>query len=309
MWWFSGTIVTTGFVARLGCTLKESSALLEEAESILLEDNLELSQVEQAYKSIMDVQLNHVHNIKNVKILDNEQINECFRNGKSLFMESNMRLDGVVFSEIQRDVCKTIKDSAPEAPETLLTLPDDKVFQEEHFETFVDDIALLNKAELQKYISEKKLDQRSGLNNEVISFIIFMSLTPFYSVYMEKVREENDFSLWRQGYCPICAQNSIIARHRATDQTRILFCWLCHAEWYFPRLECPYCDNNNFKKLRYFYVDDDRTRQVHVCENCKRYLKTIVGETLEKAQLLNVEDIETRYLDIMAEQEGYKRPI
>ncbi len=302
-------MVTASFVARLGCTLKENPAILEYAENILLEDSLELSDVEQAYKKIIDVQFNHLSNINNVNVLDNEQINECFRNGNSLFRKRKMNLDSVVFTEIQRDVCKTIKDATPEAPDTLLTLPDDMVFHADNFDKFFEDIALLNKVELQKYISEKELDQRSGLNNEVIAFIIYMSLTPFYSMYMENVREVNDFSLWRQGYCPICSQNSTIARHRTTDQTRILFCWLCHAEWYFPRLECPFCDNNNFKKLRYFYVDDDRSRQIHVCENCKRYLKTVVGETLEKAQLLNVEDIETRYLDVLAQREGYKRPV
>ncbi len=314
LWWISGTLATASLFAAVGCALKEDFVPPGDSAETMngkqLPENIDLEQVEQTYKEIMDVQLQYYNQINNVEIPETEKINACFRQGDYLFKENKMDLDSSTFLEVQEEICKTIKAAQPEAPEALLKLAEAKEFQGDNLQQLMEDIALLNKKELQEYISAQKLDQRTGLKSEVISFILYMSLTPFYSVYTEKVSEaSDDFSIWRQGYCPVCGQTAVIARHRVEDEARILFCWLCHAEWVFPRLECPYCDNNNARTLRYFYVDDNRSHQVHVCQKCNYYLKTVVGKTFEQEQLLKMEDIETRYLDMLAEQEGFKRPI
>ena len=122
---------------------------------------------------------------------------------------------------------------------------------------------------------------------------------------MKQINKKVDFSLWRESYCPVCGQTAVIARHRSEDGARVFECWLCHAEWIFPRLECPYCHNSDQKKLRFFYVTGDKARQVHVCEKCKRYLKTIDGKIMEKDALLEIEAIATCYLDELAMREGY----
>ena len=99
-----------------------------------------------------------------------------------------------------------------------------------------------------------------------------------------------------------------MAKHRSEDGARVLECWLCHAQWVFPRVECPYCDNKERKKLRFFYLPGDKAHQVHVCEVCKSYLKTVDAKNMKKDVILEVEEIATGQLDLLAEQEGYKPP-
>ena len=100
-----------------------------------------------------------------------------------------------------------------------------------------------------------------------------------------------------------CCCNS---NNRIEDGARVLHCWLCHAEWVYPRLECPYCDNKEQNNCA-FSIPGDKSRQVHVCEKCKKYLKTIDMKTMQK-RLLDVEAIATGYLDIVAKREGYRAP-
>ncbi len=225
-----------------------------------------------------------------------------------MFSDQKPIIDRVLFLEILQSICKAILKASPKAPETLLTLSSTEEFEEDRFEGFLQDILLFDKQELGKYIEEKNMDKKTNLNSEIISFVIFMSLDPFYGVNMKAVRDTVGFSIWHQGYCPICGQTAVIAKHRKEDGARVLECWLCHAEWVYPRLECPYCDNKDQKKLRFFYVPGDKARQVHVCEICKKYLKTIDTRVLEKEVILGVEAIATGYLDVLAEREGYQLP-
>ncbi|NMA66365.1 MAG: formate dehydrogenase accessory protein FdhE [Clostridiaceae bacterium] len=269
----------------------------------------ELAQIFEVYKSILKVQLAYPDKIKSsFNNLSEEEIKDYFRKGKYLFSDQKPIIDRVLFLEILQSICKAILKASPKAPETLLTLSSTEEFEEDRFEGFLQDILLFDKQELEKYIEEKNMDKKTNLNSEIISFVIFMSLDPFYGVNMKAVRDTVGFSIWHQGYCPICGQTAVIAKHRKEDGARVLECWLCHAEWVYPRLECPYCDNKDQKKLRFFYVPGDKARQVHVCEICKKYLKTIDTRVLEKEVILGVEAIATGYLDVLAEREGYQLP-
>lgn len=311
--WASGAIITVGLTNNLGCS--EEIKTFEETEDRAaietenqLKNNDKLVYINKAHEGIIAVQLNHLHSIGNVKVPQEDKINDCLREGQFLFSAEMMELDTTLFLIILEDICKAMNEAVPGSPDDLLNLSAAEEFKEENLKAFINDIALMSKTEMQKYIAERDLDTRSGLDRELIAFVLFMSLAPFYRVYRDKVGDIKDFSLWRQGYCPVCGQVAVNARHRIEDRARVLFCWLCHAEWLFPRLECPYCGNNDQNKLRYFYVSDDKTRQVHVCEKCKRYLKTVNGKFLEKDMLLDVEEIATGYLDVIAKSEGYKRP-
>jgi FdhE protein len=275
-----------------------------------LKKKAELAQIFEVYKSILKVQLSCLDKIKASinAALSEEEIKDYFRKGKYLFSDQKPTIERALFQETLQSICKAISKSSPEAPESLLKLSEAEEFEKDKFQGFLKDIALFDKQELEKYIEDNKMDKKADLNSEIISFVIFMSLDPFYSVNMKAVRETVDFSIWRQGYCPICGQTAVLAKHRNEDGARVLECWLCHAEWVYPRLECPYCDNKDQKKLRFFYVPGDKARQVHVCEVCKKYLKTIDTKVLEKDVLLGVEAIATEYLDILAEREGYQSP-
>jgi FdhE protein len=273
-----------------------------------LEKNKNLAQIFEVYKGILAVQLDCLDKIKASVILSEKELKEYFRNKKFLMSDQKLEIESKLFREILGSICKAIKKASPEAPESLLKLSEAEELDEENIQELLQKIALYNKQELEYFIEEKEIDKKTELNSEIIAFVIFMSLSPFYSANMKEVREKVDFSSWRQSYCPVCGQTAVIAKHRSEDGARVLECWLCHAEWVYPRMECPYCNNSDQKKLRFFYVTGDKARQVHVCEKCKRYLKTIDSKIMEKDVLLDIEAIATSYLDELAKREGYKPP-
>lgn len=273
-----------------------------------LKKNKDLAQAFEVYKGILTTQIKYMEKIQLSVDLTEEEIKDYFRKEKYLLSDQDPGIDAELFKEVLDSVCEAIKESSPEAPDALLNLSDAEEFKKENLQKFIKDISLFNKKELEEHIKKEGMDQRVELDSEIIAFAIFMSLTPFYSLYMKKVAEITDFSLWRQSYCPVCGQTAVIARHRGDDGARLLECWLCHAQWVYPRVECPYCENKDHKKLRFFYVPEDKARQVHVCEVCKKYLKTIDSKTMEKDSLLDIEAIATTHLDVLAEREGYKPP-
>ncbi len=281
---------------------------INEGVAFFLKKNSDQAQIFSLYKSILAAQTAYLNKIHFAVTLTEEQLKNYFRNKKFVLSSQKLDIETKIFKEVLVSICRAIKKESPGAPDSLLKLPQAREFSEERIANFLNGIALLNKEELIDLIEINEMDRRTGLDSEVLAFVLFMSLSPFYSVLMKEVQKKADFSIWRQGYCPVCSQIATIAQHRKEDGARILECWLCHAQWEFPRMECPYCHNTDHKALRFFYVIGDKARQVHVCEKCKKYLKTIDSKALGKDVLLEVEAIGTAYLDQLAEKEGYRPP-
>ena len=58
---------------------------------------------------------------------------------------------------------------------------------------------------------------------------------------------------------------------------------------------------------RYIYIEGDDSYRIDVCEKCKKYIKTVDSSAVSHEVVPAVEDIATLHLDIIAEEEGYKR--
>jgi FdhE protein len=281
---------------------------INEEADYYLKKNSDQAQFFSLYKSILAAQIAYLDKIHVSVTLTEEQLKNNFRNKKFVMSGQKLDIDTGIFKEVLISICQAIKKESPMAPDPLLKLSLAEEFSEEKIGVFLNGIALLNKEELIDFIETSEMDRRTGLDGEVLAFVILMSLSPFYSVLMKEVLKKVDFEIWRHGYCPVCSQIATIAQHRKEDGARVLECWLCHAQWVFPRMECPYCHNTDQKALRFFYVIGDKARQIHVCEKCKKYLKTVDSKALGKDVLLEVEAIGTAYLDQLAEKEGYRPP-
>ena len=110
---------------------------------------------------------------------------------------------------------------------------------------------------------------------------------------------------WSEGYCPICGREPKIGEIKDDEGTRYLFCNQCGFEWGYRRIKCPFCGNEEQQTLAYFTIEEDDRYRVDVCNECKRYIKIVdFRATKEKADL-DVEDIATLHLDMLANDEGY----
>ena len=113
-------------------------------------------------------------------------------------------------------------------------------------------------------------------------------------------------SNWSESFCPVCGARPNLSFIEQEENKRHLFCSRCPASWSFSRITCPFCEETNHQKLRYFQVEDDKAHRVYVCDTCSRYIKTVLGESgqLVHARLL---DLLTLRLDAVARREGYRR--
>jgi FdhE protein len=140
---------------------------------------------------------------------------------------------------------------------------------------------------------------------DLISFFVEESLRPALEILTDKYGDAIRRSSWSEGYCPICGKEPKIGEIREEEGCRYLYCTQCGIEWNYMRIKCPFCGNEEQKTLAYFTVEEDERYRVEVCDNCKRYIKTVdFRSTNEKADL-EVEDIATIHLDMLANEEGY----
>jgi len=110
---------------------------------------------------------------------------------------------------------------------------------------------------------------------------------------------------WEEGYCPICGRDPKIGEIRDEDGSRYLFCNQCGFEWNYLRIKCPFCGNEEQQSLAYFTIEGDERYRVDVCNECKRYIKIVDFREAKQKADLDVEDIATIHLDMLANEEGY----
>jgi FdhE protein len=115
-----------------------------------------------------------------------------------------------------------------------------------------------------------------------------------------------DFEGWQEGYCPVCGSRAGMGELVGDEGRRHLSCCTCFFKWPYKRLQCPYCGNDDTETLSYFMVDEGPTR-VDVCRKCSRYLKTRDSRKGHADVPLEVEDLATIHLDLVAGREGFER--
>jgi len=140
---------------------------------------------------------------------------------------------------------------------------------------------------------------------DLIELFLEESLRPSLEIVAQKYAEVITRAGWTEGYCPICGKEPKIGQIRG-EEGRYLFCNQCGFEWHFLRIKCPFCSNEEQQSLAYFTVEGDEQYRVDVCNECKRYIKIVDFRESKREPNLDVEDIATLHLDILANEEGYE---
>jgi FdhE protein len=143
-------------------------------------------------------------------------------------------------------------------------------------------------------------------NLDLIDLFTEESLRPELESVAEKYGEIIARLNWTEGYCPICGKEPKIGEIREEEEgKRYLFCNQCGFKWYFHRIKCPFCGNDEQHSLAYFAVEGEEHHRVDVCNKCRRYIKIIELPKSSEEPNLDVEDIATLHLDMIAYDEGY----
>jgi FdhE protein len=147
-----------------------------------------------------------------------------------------------------------------------------------------------------------------GMPAAPFTFLASRSIAPFAIAYAERLSFSPVDAGWRSGHCPVCGSEPLMGKLSGDVGKRDLQCHLCNTEWAFTRLACPFCDNEDSEKLKYFFSKDDSTpHRLDVCACCSNYLKTIDTRDLADPPFLFVEHLATLHLDIVAGRKGFRR--
>ena len=146
-----------------------------------------------------------------------------------------------------------------------------------------------------------------NLESMVLKFLIHMSLRPSLNTLKEAVKEKIQKDSWNYGYCPLCGSSPDMA-YLGEQGKRFLHCELCGYEWYYPRLKCPFCENSKAKELGYFVSNEEEGFRVDFCKKCNRYIKTLDMRIIEQPAPLELENLITLHLDMLAHEQGFKTP-
>lgn len=150
-----------------------------------------------------------------------------------------------------------------------------------------------------------ELSERLAVPSPLVEYIFEIplktALAQFSAAY-----ETKSFAEWQAGTCPICGSRAGMAELCGEEGRRMLSCSACSFSWPFRRLSCAYCGCDDPEKLSYFSAGAGSTR-VDTCRACSRYIKTRDSRKGDSEVPLEVEDLLTLHLDLLAAREGFER--
>lgn len=189
----------------------------------------------------------------------------------------------------------------PEESKNILEIINDKQFDWEKMVR-----SSFDPTEEEPIVENLKTDSEEEDQLDLIDLFIEESLRPELESVAEKYGQVVDKSHWTEGYCPICGKEPKIGEIRNGEEgERYLFCHQCGFKWYFRRIKCPFCGNEEQHSLAYFAVEGEERYRVDVCNKCRRYIKMVDLPNASEEVDLDVEDIATLHLDMIAYDEGY----
>jgi FdhE protein len=136
---------------------------------------------------------------------------------------------------------------------------------------------------------------------------------PFFQALAGLIREDPLLSEQWSGSagCPSCGGPPRFGRYAHAEGERHIWCDLCDLEWYFPRITCAFCLNQNHKTLGYLKIEEEGDYQDHridVCEECHGYLRAVDerGRPEDARVDYLIEDVGSLELCLAAEHKGYR---
>lgn len=142
-----------------------------------------------------------------------------------------------------------------------------------------------------------------------LHFLAQAALTPGVTAAAAQLAAHLDPEATRMhGHCPVCGSLPLITTLTGKEGARQATCSFCRTAYRIRRLACPFCDHAEPKGTRTFSVKEIPGYRVEVCDSCKSYIKTTDFRELDLPSVPVLDDLESLPLDILAQDQGFKRP-
>ncbi len=144
---------------------------------------------------------------------------------------------------------------------------------------------------------------------DILDFLTKEILNPVLEIYAESYHPLLSKAGWENGYCPMCGEPPMMALIAGENGKRFLICGACATRWPFPRTVCPFCGNDDQRQLSYLFMENDNKYRIEVCDVCRQYLKAVDLGDMSLPVDIEVENIITLHLDMIAMETGYTHPV
>lgn len=140
----------------------------------------------------------------------------------------------------------------------------------------------------------------------VVSMLVWAAVRGALRPDAAAMTEWLDEKGWQEATCPVCGGSADVAQLKKTSKGKIryLVCGACHTKWHYKRLGCPHCGETDQHKLGLLEADEEPDMRLDVCESCKSYLKTYIGEGMDEVAL---HSWASAHLDAACNGMGYHR--
>jgi FdhE protein len=147
------------------------------------------------------------------------------------------------------------------------------------------------------------------IDKNVLGVMTYYSIQPALNLSAEQLSTylDPDHPI-EKDYCPVCGSLPGLSILEGEGQ-RFLYCHFCWQKWPVKRLRCPFCENQDSHSLRYFYSESEIGYRVDVCDQCKKYIKTIDLRKITHPFYPPLEQVTTLHLDIKAKEMGLESGI
>jgi FdhE protein len=157
------------------------------------------------------------------------------------------------------------------------------------------------------YLEEGKLElaEQPEETQGIVTFVVINALHPFLRAFTAVLAPLIEDEKWYQRVCPVCGGEPDFGYLEEKVGGLRLLCCRCDGVWTYRRGECTFCGNGDQGTFAY-YLDDEETSRLYVCDDCHRYLKILDGRHTSSNPLLPVQRILTIGMDIAAREQGYR---
>ena len=258
------------------------------------------------FRDIIKAQYEVKKKLGEIKIstyLTEEKVKEMMINGKPLITWDDIPLKESFLKELFREICKIIKKQENSEAKEVQRIIDAENDGSLAIDTLIEKLFFHDSLYFQSLAGDIKVSE------ELLLFVALHIAKPFFESVGEKLNGKVVDELWIKNRCPVCGSEAQIAKLEKEVGKKMLSCLLCGSEWRFMRIKCPFCNNEDHRSLKFLEVEGSPYR-IDVCEQCKRYIKTIderEGGEDKDAIIPSVADLATMYLDVVAEKEGYEK--
>ncbi len=153
-----------------------------------------------------------------------------------------------------------------------------------------------------------EITRENDLSMEFMTFFSIFSAYGYRNSLSRSIESEYNLNEHVSGICPVCGHWPGMAYLVGKKGTRRMSCICCGTNWTFKRMVCSFCLTTDKEKLGYLNIEGEDEVSAYVCENCRRYLKTVRVD-LEYVDLTNgkplIDYLNASFIDIAALQKSY----